>query len=456
MSFQKKDDVSKTRWFVANEQKKKGAENTDAGKNKLNIVHLGMGVIPIPPGDVAASGEEYIYLLTNHLGQMNCRVHVIDIKGGAYQKKIRQQSSAKFHEVWHLPLPSQSKSPFLQHFFNYLLVMSQTLLFSLLSSFTLNRLLSKEKIDIIHTHNREPAIATIVTNKLWRRGALTVYAPKAAYGFAKLSRRKKIINFAEFLALKWVDHIVAMTPAVKTWLVSEFKLDPAKISQIYAGADSHEIDQFLSHKAGAPHLANIILCTGTVSGRKNQFSAVKAIPHVIKKHPEVKFVFTGPVSDAQYLASIQRFIAENSLSQWVEFKGIVPKQELYNLYSDAILFFFPTTAEIDPVSLKEALVFGLPIVSSTIEPIADVVNEGEGSAILVDPYDVTGMAEAINRILDDSSLRQSMSEHARELGKCFSYEGIAKQTLDLYQELIKNKKIPQGATINVVQTKESI
>jgi len=406
----------------------------------MKVVHLNAGVIPVPPGDKAASAEEYVYLLTHHLGQLGCQVHVIDIKGGVQQKQKRQESSAKFHEVWHSPLPHRYDFSFLQHFFSYLFLMSHILPFALLSSFALNRLFGREKIDVIHAHNREVALAAMVVNKLRRNAAVVIYAPKSAFGLTKLTWHKRLINFAEILTLKWADHIISMGPGHERWLVSEFNLDPAKITQIYAGADLDEIERFLSHKAGACHQSNMMLCTGGVGTRKNQFSAVKAIPQVVAACPEVKFVFTGPIGQAKYFNSIQRFITENNLSPYVEFKGVVTKQELYNLYSDAMVFLFPTTAEVDPVSLKEALAFGLPVVASTIEPIADVVSLEEGSAILVDPYDVDGMAAAIIRVLQDSSLWQSMSQKAKKLAQSLSYEHIAAQTLALYKELVQNKK----------------
>jgi len=56
---------------------------------------------------------------------------------------------------------------------------------------------------------------------------------------------------------------------------------------------------------------------------------------------------------------------------------------------------------------------------------------------LVDPYDVDGMAAAIIRLLQDSSLRQSMSQRAQKLARSLSYEHIAAQTLALYEKLVQ-------------------
>jgi len=407
----------------------------------MKIVHLGLGVTPVPPLKLGGI-EEIIYQLTHHLGRIGCQVHVIDIKGGAQQKQKRQESSAKFHEVWHPPLPHRYNLPFLQRFFSYLLLMSHILPFALLSSLALNRLFGREKIEVIHAHSREAALGAMVVNKLRRNTAVVIYMPQSAYGTKKLTWHKKLVNFAEIPALKWADHIIAQTPAVKRWLVSEFNLDPAKITQIYSGISLEEVEQLLSRKEGACHQSNIVLCAGEVSARKNQFTAVKAIPQVVAACPEVRFVFAGPISQPKYLNSIQRFVTENNLFPYVEFRGELGKQELYNLYSDAILFLFPTTAESQGLVLIEAMAFGLPVISSTIEPIADVVSQEEGSAILVDPYDVDGMAAAIIRVIQDSSLRQSMSQKARKLAESFSWERIAAQTLALYNELVKIRAKP--------------
>jgi glycosyltransferase involved in cell wall biosynthesis len=407
----------------------------------MKAVHLGVGLIPVPPGDEAAGVEEYIYNLTNHLGRLGCQVHVIDIKGGAQQSEKRRESSARFHEAWHLPMPHRYNFPFWERFFNFLHIMLPILFFALSSSTVLNRLMGRGKIEVIHAHETDVALAAIIVNKLRRNTAVTVYSLWNAYELTKLSRRQKVTHFQrEILALKWVDRIVVPTPEIKTWLVSEFNLDPAKITTIYRGVAVDEIEQFLSHKAGACHQSNIVLCVGGISWRKNQLTAVKAISQVIEAHPEIKLVFAGFLWEVSCFNSIQRFIAENNLSAHVEFKGEVTRQELYNLYSDAILFLFPTAADLHPGVLTEALAFGLPVISSTIKPIADVVSQKEGCAILVDPYDVDGIAAAVIRVLDDSSLRQSMSDMAKELARTFSYENIAAQTLALYEELVQNKK----------------
>lgn len=406
----------------------------------MKIVQLSLGAIPVHSGGQFGGTEKGIYWVSHHLGRLGCQVYVIDIKGGEQHREEREKSAAKFYEVWHPPLPNSYNFPFQPRLFNYLLLMLHLFLFALPSALVLNRLLGREKIEVIHAYGSLPALAAIAVNKLRRKPAVVIYLISTAFGTTKLSWYRRLPALPEILALKWADHIIVEAPSVKRWLASEFNLAPAKISQVYSGVAVDEINEFLSRKKGACHQSNIVLCVGTVSPRKNQLSIVKAIPQVIAAHPEVKFVFVGPISGVSYLNSIQRFIAENNLAPYVEIKGEVTKQELYNLYSEASLFILPSLAETQGLVLVEAMAFGLPVIASTIEPFADMVNQHEGSAILVDPYDVDGAAATIIRLLGDSSLRQSMSQRVKEVAKDFSWENVAAQTLALYDELLENKK----------------
>jgi glycosyltransferase involved in cell wall biosynthesis len=389
---------------------------------------------------MCASAEQHIYELTDYLGRLGCQVDVIDIKGGEQQKEKRQQSSAKYHEVWHPSLPYEYDHPFLQRFTRLLLIKSQVSLFAILSIVPLNRLLNKERSRIVHTHIPEVALATILVSRLRRNSPITVYCPLGAYGLTKFSLRNRIINFTEIPALKWADHIIAITPSVEKWLVSEFNIDPAKITQIYTGGDFDDVKKFLSNKEHPCHQSNIVLCAARICERKNQFTAVKAMLKIKALNPEVKLIFTGPVSEVGYFKLMRDFIRENDLSSCVEFKGEVSRQELFKLYRDAKVFLFPTAAETQGVALVEAMAFGLPVVASNIEPIVDVVTQEEGSAILVNPYDTDGIASAVIHLINDDQLRQTMSEKAAKLGQCFSYENIAKQTLALYEKLEQNEK----------------
>jgi glycogen synthase len=404
----------------------------------MRVVHLGTGVIPVPPGQIAGGIEEYIYRLTDALGKTGCEVDVIDIKSGEEQKQKRRESSAAFHEVWHPPLPPRRRFPFGQRFFNYLLVMSQVTIFVVQASFTLYKLLGKKQVDIIQAHTREPALAAILVNKLRRSRAVVIFDTHAALIMEDLGWFMRLITSPELLAIHRADHIIPDTPAVKKRLVTKYRIDPEKMTPIYTGLPLEEIEQFLRGKTGQRQ-AGLVLSVGTVDSRKNQSTTVKTVPKVIARNPYVKYIFAGHIADTGYFKTIQDFIKENSLQPYVEFKGMVSRQELYDLYSRASLFVFPSAAESRGDVVAEALSFGLPVIASDIEPIADLIGQSQ-CALLFKPFDVDGIADAISMLLEDALRRQSMSRQAKELVKSLSWDNIAGQNIALYNRLIAKKR----------------
>ena len=406
----------------------------------MNIIHVAVGgAIPVPPGDKAAGTERYIYNLTDNLGQLGCSVSVIDVKGGAQQRDDREKSASKYRTVWHPNLPHSLRMPFRGRFFHYLLLMTHFAFFTVPAIFILNRQLKQTKVDIIHFHSSLPALAGILLNKLRGHRAVTVYTMHTGFSLTKMGWQKKLPALPEITSMRWVDHVIAPSPAVKRWLVSELKLPELKITQIYTSADIIEADNFVAHKSRTPKQTNIVLDVGSISTRKNQLSAVKTVANVAKEFPDVRFVFAGITAEQDYYESIQRYITENNLKQRVEFTGEVSREKLFNLFSEATIFLFPTTAEAQGLVVAEAMAFGLPVIASTIEPITEMVNVEEGSAILTDPYDIPSMTHAIVKLLKDSSLRQAMAEKGKKLANRFSHRNVAEEMLALYQRLIQAK-----------------
>jgi glycosyltransferase involved in cell wall biosynthesis len=75
---------------------------------------------------------------------------------------------------------------------------------------------------------------------------------------------------------------------------------------------------------------------------------------------------------------------------------------------------------------------GVPVVTSNTSAMPEVAGD---AALLVDPYDVKGMATAIAAIVHDASLRDNLRQKGLVRAQQFSWEMTARQTLDLYLAL---------------------
>jgi glycosyltransferase involved in cell wall biosynthesis len=118
----------------------------------------------------------------------------------------------------------------------------------------------------------------------------------------------------------------------------------------------------------------------------------------------------------------------------VRFPGYVPQSDLPKLYSGARAFVYPSRYEGFGLPVLEAMSCGTPVVTSSVSSMPEVAGDG---ALLVDPDDIPGLAEALARVVHDASLRQELSRRGQVRAASFSWERCARDTLRVYEDAMK-------------------
>lgn len=121
-------------------------------------------------------------------------------------------------------------------------------------------------------------------------------------------------------------------------------------------------------------------------------------------------------------------------SSRIAFLGEVDHQALPEYLCAADVFVLPTLEEGCCNSLLEAMACGLPVVSSTGEFNDDILNESV--SIRVDPLDVSAISGAVEKVLDDESLKLRMSSNCRVHSQKFSVDNRARAILDWIESLV--------------------
>ncbi len=144
-----------------------------------------------------------------------------------------------------------------------------------------------------------------------------------------------------------------------------------------------------------------VLFLGDFSQRKGVRDLLAAVPAVVVRHPAARFVITGgdPPPDVAALAA--------GLGDGVTFAGWVRGDEKLALLQEAALLALPSYAEGVPIAVLEAMAAGLPVVTTPVGGIPDLIGDGR-NGLLVQPGDIPALAAAINRLLDDPVLRSAM------------------------------------------------
>ena len=114
----------------------------------------------------------------------------------------------------------------------------------------------------------------------------------------------------------------------------------------------------------------------------------------------------------------------------------VEEADLPYVYEAATAFVFPSLQEGFGIPLVEAMGASLPVVAGNSTVIPEICKD---AALYVDPYSVESLRDGIARILLEPSLREKLSDRARERTKRFSWVVSARKTLQVYEELSAGK-----------------
>lgn len=183
-----------------------------------------------------------------------------------------------------------------------------------------------------------------------------------------------------------------------------------------------------------------LLYLGGFDKRKNLFTLLRAFALLVNKQQagggkQAKLVIAGqlPGRDSPLFPDPRRWVRGLGVEERVIFTGWVPEEDKPALYSGATAFVFPSLYEGFGLPAVEALACGTPVIASNRSSLPEVVGEG---GILVEPTDVEALAEAMEVLLVDDTLRAELRQRALAQAAKFSWKQMALETLAVYRKAV--------------------
>lgn len=170
-----------------------------------------------------------------------------------------------------------------------------------------------------------------------------------------------------------------------------------------------------------------LLTIGSINPRKNILTLLRAYAALRTRVPLVIAGSPDWGADAVFA-----YAAQAGLGEVVHFIGYMPRADLVALCQGALAFVFPSWYEGFGLPALEAMACGTPVVASTGGALPEVVGD---SGLLVEPGDVEGWRDALARIIEDDQLRQGLQTRGLARARQFTWEGTARKTLAVYDEL---------------------
>jgi glycosyltransferase involved in cell wall biosynthesis len=235
------------------------------------------------------------------------------------------------------------------------------------------------------------------------------------------------------LSARKARRIITISESTKRDTVRLLGASSNKVDVVYCGVDKafrplpeREIASF-RQKRGLPE--RIILFVGTIEPRKNVARLVEAYSRA--RDGQVKLVIGG--ARGWLYKEVFARVEELDLRGDVLFPGYISPDELPLWYNAAELFVYPSLYEGFGLPPLEAMACGTPVITSNVSSLPEVVGE---AGLTVDPMNSKGLAEAINQVLGDGALRQSMRERGLARASRFSWAKASRETVEVYRRAL--------------------
>jgi glycosyltransferase involved in cell wall biosynthesis len=174
-----------------------------------------------------------------------------------------------------------------------------------------------------------------------------------------------------------------------------------------------------------------VLYAGNVKPHKNLGRLIEAF-HLVRKGglDHLKLVLIG--DEISKYASLRRAVHHHQLHKYVRFLGYMPEETLAVMYRLAGVFVFPSLYEGFGLPPLEAMASGTPVVTSNLSSLPEVAGD---AALLADPYNPAAIADAIYKVLTDTSIRRNLRAKGLARARQFSWEASARRVHQIYQRM---------------------
>lgn len=365
----------------------------------MRIAMIGHKRIPGREGGVEVVVEE----LSTRLAALGHSVTV-------YNRKSKKAKSLKsYKQVKIITIPTIEKKS------------TDAVVYSLLASF---HALARH-YEVIHYHAIGPSLFLIIPHFFGIRTVVTVHGLN--YKTPKWKGLgAKFMQWGEKVVARYADEIIVLSKEQQEYFQSKYRRQTHYIPN---GVSIQPIlpPRIIKEKYGLTPKGYILFLSRLVPGKGAEYliRAYKKIPF------DLPLVIAGdaPFVDT-YIADIKKMAASDKRIQFI---GFVSGEELQELYSNALLFVFPSEAEGMPICLLEALSYNIPCLVSDIPENTEI---GQQYVVVFKNKDVEDLRSKLEDILSKPALPKADSRLYVE--NTFNWEHVVKKTLAIYSQAKNN------------------
>lgn len=288
----------------------------------------------------------------------------------------------------------------------------------------LRRLLREGDFDLIHTHGSQDSWAVTF--------ALVNFHPRPVV----LRTRHNVFPIRDhFLNRKlygtWTDGLVCISEAIVEYCAAKPYLKRENLSLIHSAVDAERFnvprDRSLLDEFGIAD-RYVAVVTGRLREEKGHRHLIEAVKRVAAEVPEFVLLVVGSGS---LESELKKQVNAAGLEDRVIFTGF--RTDIPQILAAVDLFVMPSVSEGLGTAILEAGAAGLPIVSTRVGGIPDIIKDGE-SGLLAPPGDAGALADALIRMSRNPEFAAQCGQAARRhVHQQFSEESLVRKTEEAYR-----------------------
>lgn len=175
-----------------------------------------------------------------------------------------------------------------------------------------------------------------------------------------------------------------------------------------------------------------VLFVGRLAANKGILTLLAAMRQVVRTHPAVTLAIRG---DGPLRPQIASVIESDALQDNVHFlPRVTDTTDMARLYNQARMLVCASTVEGGPRVTVEAMACGVPVISTPVGIMPEIIRDGENGFLY--EWDADTLADRIRRLLDSETLRRTMGDAGRDSVQGYTAERVIKQYAQGYHDLI--------------------
>lgn len=327
----------------------------------MKIYEIGTGYTPIP-ARMGAATEIVVEELTKSFLKMGISVEIMDIVA-----KSRGETNLPIREVWVPSFFSDTDVKLgLQH-------KLKRVVYSVCLAVALRKRLKNELEKVVlHFHNQYNLFFFLkLTSRKLRRKAIIAYTNHSGvwrqdWSVIEETIRKRYFQEAE--CMRRADIVFLLNKETRENVIRYLEVPEERLVLIDNGVNTDvyhpltEAQKQAAREKWGLQNCRVILQVGSVYENKGQLRAVEYLLPLLRKHPELVYVYAGGIVDPQYQDRVCAFVQEHGLQQQVRYLGtLLPGKAVNELYNTANSVVCVSLYEAGSLAVLEALSAGVPV-----------------------------------------------------------------------------------------------